>query len=473
MRASLRGFLLALALLLLAALPGALRADEDNVRDVVVVVRKQVAVEIPYRFGNVALGADIVKVVPLRDSQQLLLSGRVEGTTNLMIYDTRGVLRDELDVTVIPANLDRVMSSVQALLDDVEGLSFKIINDRVYIQGEVSLDEELSRVQELADREPLVESMVTLSPVAQRLIAGLIEQEIDEPGIHARLVNNRIILEGVAHSEAQMARAEAIARAYYPDVVNVLDLREVERIPGRARTLVVVVHFVELAKSLTHSWGIEWTPLALDDAEAFFQRDYGADGWAAATGYATATVSAFLPRLDQARSSGYARVLENPTVSVKSGDTATIFAGAEYPFLVNQGLSNTIEFKDIGIKLDVTPYAHGNNVDMDIGVTVTSLGEIAPNGYQSINKSELSTSQFCRAGESIVIGGLQRIQDSVDYNRVPYDAPEGGVFTLYRNKSYKKAKSQFLIFLTPQIHESSSSANREIKDQFHLDEVRQ
>ena len=72
-----------------------------------------------------------------------------------------------------------------------------------------------------------------------------------------------------------------------------------------------------------------------------------------------------------------------------------------------------------------------------------------------------------------MIGGLQRVNDSVDYNRVPTQGVEGAVYSLYRNKEFKKSKSQFLVFLTPQIHETSSSANQEIKDQFNLDEVRQ
>lgn len=474
MRAARFLFVLALAIVALLALltPARGLADENHIRDQIVVVQSQVAVEVPYKFGNIAQSSDIVKVVALRDTQQILIAGRSEGSTNLLVYDQKGALRDEFEVVVIPANLSRVMRNVDELLEDIEGISFKIINDRVYIQGEVSLDEELQRVNDLAEREPLVESMVTLSPVAQRLIAGLIEQEIGEPGIRARLVNNQIILEGVAHSEAQKNRAEAIARAYHPQVVNVLDLREVDRIPGRERTVVVIVHFVEMAKSLTQTWGISWTPLALQSADLFFQRDYADAQWTT-TGYATATLGAFLPRLEQARTSGYARVLENPTISVKSGDTAEIFAGAEYPFLVSQGLFNTVEFRDVGIKLNVTPFAHGNDVDMDIAVEVTSLGEIAPNGLQAIDKSNLHTTQFCRSGESIVLGGLQRVQDAVDYNRVPSSSVEGALYTLYRNKSYKKSKSQFLVFLTPQIHETSSNANREIKDQFHLDEVRQ
>ena len=116
----------------------------EGIGDQVVVINNQVAVDVPYEFGDVSVGSsEILKVVPMREEKQLLLAGRDLGTTNVIVYDTKGTRRDEFEITVIPANLAKVMKSVQVLLDDIEGLSFKIINDHVYIQGEVSLDEHL------------------------------------------------------------------------------------------------------------------------------------------------------------------------------------------------------------------------------------------------------------------------------------------------------------------------------------------
>lgn len=454
------------------AVPATVAADA--IPDQVVVVNSQQAVDIPYAFGDVSVGSsEIVKVVPLRDSRQILIAGREVGTTNIIVYNTRGARTDEFEVTVIPANLAKVMKNVQALLEDIEGLSFKIVNDRVYIQGEVSLDDELERVQELDEREPLIESMVTLSPIAQKLLASLIQKEIATPGVDVRLIGKKIMLEGIVHSEMASKRAEAIAKAYYPDVVNVLEVREVERIPGRSETVVMIVHFVELTKSLVTSWGVEWTPLSVNGGvELFFQQDfYGSEN----QGYASATVTGLLPRIDRARRSGYARVLENPTVSVKSGDTAHIFSGARVPFVFIENGTQTVIFEDVGIKLNVTPYAQGSEVDLNIDIEVSSLGEVGTNGYPAIDTSEITTSQFARAGESIVIGGLQRVSDRVDYNRLPENATAAseGIFTLYNAKDYKKSKQQFLVFITPQIHESSSTANREIQEKFNLLEVRQ
>ncbi len=446
----------------------------EGLADQVVVVNTQQAVDIPYNFGDVSVGSsEIAKIVPLRESKQILVAGREVGTTNVIVYSTRGVRLDEFEVTVIPANLAKVMKNVQALLDDIEGLSFRILNDRVYIQGEVSLDDELKRVQDLDTREPLIESMVTLSPIAQRLLASLIQKEIGTPGVKVRLIGKKIMLEGIVHSGRASERAEAIARAYYPDVVNVTEVREVDRVPGEAETIVMVVHFVELTKSLVSSWGVEWTPLAVNGGvEMFFQQDfYGAD----AVGYASATINSLLPRLERARRSGYARVLENPTLSVKSGDTAHIFSGQRIPFVFMENGTQTVVFEDVGIRLDVTPYAQGSDVDLQLDMEVSSLGEIGTNGYPAIDTSEIKTSQFARAGESVVIGGLQRVSDRVDYNRLPEDAAAqaAGIFSLYHSKDYKKSKHQFLVFVTPQIHESSSTANREIQEKFNLLEVRQ
>ena len=474
MRTLWRGLALLLSLVAVAVLltPSDGRADEDNIEDQVVVVSNQIYVDVPYKFGNIAADVNLIKVIPLRDQSQILISGRRAGSTNVIIYDRSGVLRDDFEIRVIPANLSKVMVKVQQLLRDIEGLSFEIVGDQIYIAGEVATDDELLKVEDLAAREPLVTNLATMSPVAQRLQAGLIEAAIDVPGVKARLINSTILLEGVVHTHGPSIRAEAIARAYYANVVNVLEVREVERVPGRTSTVVIVVHFVEMSKEMTSAWGVEWTPILMSPIDFFFQMDV-LPSRGQPTGTASANVSALLPRLYRARASGYARVLDNPTVSVKSGEQATIFSGMEYPYLVSSGFFSHVEFKEIGIALEVTPYAQGNDVDLDIKVSVTDLGQVAPNGFQAVDKAEIISSEYCRAGESIVIGGLQRIGDAVSYNKTPEIDTSSAILNLYANKDYKKSKSQFLVFLTPQIHESSSSANKEIKDQFNLQEVRQ
>ena len=141
-------------------------------------------------------------------------------------------------------------------------------------------------------------------------------------------INGRIILEGIVHSIEASERAEAIAKAYHENTINVLEVREVDRIPGHAKTVTLLVHYVELAKTLSTLWGVQWSPLSTDEGVEFFlSRELGSSGWGATTGVASATITSLLPRMERARASGHVRVLENPTVSVKSGEQASIFRG--------------------------------------------------------------------------------------------------------------------------------------------------
>ena len=39
-------------------------------------------------------------------------------------------------------------------------------------------------------------------------------------------------------------------------------LAQAERPPSREKTIVLLVHYVNLSKSLINSWGFEWTPFA-------------------------------------------------------------------------------------------------------------------------------------------------------------------------------------------------------------------
>jgi pilus assembly protein CpaC len=453
-------------------------ADEDNIPDTIVVEKSSTTIAVPYEFGNVYTPSlEIVKPVPIRQSQQLIVAGKKVGSTNITIFDQKGVLRDVINVSVIPAALARVYDNIQTVLGDIEGLSYKVIGNQIYVQGEVSLEDELQKVAAVAKREKLVESMVRLSPVSQRLLANLIEKEIGTPGVTVRLLGDAILLDGVVHSAMSSKRAQAIADAYYPSVINVLEVRESDRVPGRTETVTVIVHFLELTKSLLNSWGVEWTPLSTSGGVDFgYYQDAGSDGWGDVTGYASATMSALLPKLQRAKTSGYARVLDNPSVAVKSGDQASIFSGVEYPVAVVQPNGGvTVDWKNVGISMSVTPFAQGGDVDLVVDVETSSLGEVAPNGLQSIDTSSISTSEYCRSGESIVIGGLQRVSDRITYNRIPDAASVEGspLITLYKSKDYKKTKSQFLVFITPQVHETTKTANQELQDKFNLLEVRQ
>lgn len=460
-------------------------ADAEGNKEMLLTVGGQQVINVPYAYGDVSVGSSrAININAFREKRQILLTGRQQGSTTLIIWDTRGNKRDEYYIRVIPESLQRLKNSIESLLSDVDGLRYRVVGDKIIVEGEVFLEDELRRVKSVADKNPSILNFVTLSPVTQRILAATVEKEIGRPAITVKPVRDKLMLEGTVYSEVEKIRAEAIATAYYGNIINVLDVQSAERPPGKGKTIVLIAHFVQLAKNLVNTWGFEWSPLAfrvnsgnptLADTQVSAVLNLDADPatWVIDNPLVTAQGAFLLPKIRRARSSGYARVLENPTVSVKSGEEVSTFSGIEYPYpVVFQG-GVTIEWKEIGIKLTSRPFALGDSVDMNLDIEVTELGQVSnSNGDPAINTAKIKTTQYCKSGESIVIGGLHRLADSVLYNRAPTSA-DGAVVQLFKSKDYNKSKNQFLVFVTPQIHETSTTANKEIQEKFNLKEVKQ
>ena len=69
------------------------------------------------------------------------------------------------------------------------------------------------------------------------------------------------------------------------------------------------------------------------------------------------------------------------------------------------------------------------------------------------------------------MGGIFQSQSNTAYDKVPGASGEGGqavdfLFNFVRTKDYKTSKSQFVVFVTPEIIESASKEVEEIKRKF-------
>ncbi|OQX61205.1 MAG: hypothetical protein B5M56_09660 [Desulfococcus sp. 4484_241] len=100
--------------------------------------------------------------------------------------------------------------------------------------------------------------------------------------------------------------------------------------------------------------------------------------------------------------------------------TATISQGLEYPYLkLDDSGNTTTEFKDIELKLDVTPHVTPDNrISMKINITKNDIGEVI-NGEQSFNTKEADTELLVNDGDTVVIGGIMKERQSKGGNRRP------------------------------------------------------
>jgi type II secretory pathway component GspD/PulD (secretin) len=109
----------------------------------------------------------------------------------------------------------------------------------------------------------------------------------------------------------------------------------------------------------------------------------------------------------------------------------------------------------------VTPHINvGNKITMDVHPEVSDLAAQATvQGGIIINTTMADTRVMVNDGETAVIGGLIRSNESTTKRGVPIlmDIPLIGI--LFRSNSTTKAKRELLIFVTPKILTDQQASN--------------
>jgi general secretion pathway protein D len=155
-------------------------------------------------------------------------------------------------------------------------------------------------------------------------------------------------------------------------------------------------------------------------------------------------------------------VISTPSVMVLDNHTAAIHVGDQQPIqsrsTVTDGgvVQNSIEYKDTGVKLDVTPSVNaGGLVTLDIAQSVTDVGPVDTATQQrSFLERNVSSRVAIRSGESVVLGGLIRDNKSKGRNGIPLlmDIPVVG--NLFSTSTTSGARTELLIFITPRVLEN-------------------
>lgn len=445
-----------------------------------------------FKIGNVTVGNPrVVDFKADREKNRITLFPRNSGTTLLLVYDQKGGQKEATELTVYSRDPDRLVSQVRKLLVDVEGINIKRLNKKIIIDGEVFLPSDKKRVQKVAATSSAIVDLTEMSSDTSGVIARRIQKEIGLDEVKVRSVRGQIVLEGETYSPQASVKAERIALLYSDKVINVLDVREVPRPPTRQPTIEITAHFVELAKNFNKNFNFRWNPIPRIGTSMSYTVNpiSGSDNF---SGTVSGTADNLLPKLNYFRTLGVARVLENPSVSVKSGEVAVIESGSRIGFPIAQGNGTVgLEFEDIGAKLKIRPYSRGSEVDMSIDINISSLGSPSADGTVSINRSALNTTQIVRSGESVVLGGLIRHAERQFFDRPPSAVdtgisgtastgsqsslldpfPLGSLFTLFKSKDLSKERSQFMVFITPTILKYAKDSNRSLKESFNLYEV--
>ena len=166
-----------------------------------------------------------------------------------------------------------------------------------------------------------------------------------------------------------------------------------------------------------------------------------------------------LVALNALEGSGFAYTLARPSLVALSGQSASFLAGGEIPIPVpSSGSDNvSIEYKEFGIRLTLTPTIVGKNrialkvapevSELDFTNAVSIAGTIVP----ALTVRRTDTSISLADGESFVISGLISSRNNSQVNKFPGlgDIPVLGAF--FRDNTINREERELLMIVTPHL----------------------
>lgn len=411
------------------------------------------------------------------------------GVGTLTIHDKDGKLLFEYRLDVRKSNLDKVARELKSLIGDIEGIQIRIINNRVVVDGQILLPRDISRIgSAVLQFGDLAVSLVSLSPLAQKKIAEIIEREINNPEVSVRAVNERFLLEGVVDNAEEKERAVKIANIYLPSIVldpaedkfirrrpkqePIIDMIQVRPAAPRPpeKLIQLVVHYVELNKDYNRLFRFQWMP-DLKDGSGIA---YGGGNNSSAGGVfsqITGIISNLFPKLNFLKSHGFARILQSSTLIVENAQKGEMNSFQKVPYSsVSATGQPTTAFQPVGITTQITPTivpANSDSIRLDLGFAISQLIGTTDAGPQT-SEHNIHTFITVRSGQSAAVGGVITNSTSNGYNRLPADVSKNPILSLYSSKDFQRKQTQFVIFVTPIIKTSASAGVEKIKRKFQL-----
>ena len=170
------------------------------------------------------------------------------------------------------------------------------------------------------------------------------------------------------------------------------------------------------------------------------------------------------------------RLLSSPSLLVLNNHTANIQVGDQQPILTSTAaatgsnfITQSITYKDTGVLLSVTPSVNaGGLISMDISQQVTDVGERdVVTSQRSFQTRQIQTRVAVRSGESIVLGGLIRENDTNSRAGLPGLADVPLLGALFSNTKNDRNRTELLVLMTPRALEDDDqlrSASAEMRE---------
>lgn len=235
----------------------------------------------------------------------------------------------------------------------------------------------------------------------------------------------------------------------------------------------ISVRIVEVSRSMTTSLGLNWD-VALKDGNYFFRS--GASLFDATTGAFTGgtvtnavaggvrtrgslTVGGLLTALSE---DGLATVLAEPNLTAMSGETAGFAAGGEVPIVIMNNNQVTIDYKQYGVIMRMTPtLLSPNRISLHVAPEVSDLsddGAVDLQGFTipAFKVRRADTTVELASGQSFALAGMLRSNVGQSNTGVPGLKNIPGLGRLFETETSTQEDTELVIIATAYVVEPTA-----------------
>ncbi len=169
-------------------------------------------------------------------------------------------------------------------------------------------------------------------------------------------------------------------------------------------------------------------------------------------------------------------VISSPQIMVLDNHTASMLVGDQVPIATQSSVSvldpnapivNSIEFRDTGVVLNVTPRVNESGlVNLEIEQEVSDVVQTTTSGIDSptIRQRRIRSSVAIQSGETVALGGLIRDRRTVVSDGVPGVSRVPVLGGLFGTRQNATEKTELLVLITPRVIRNNEQA-RQITDE--------
>lgn len=383
-----------------------------------VPVNKSVLVDFGAAVKEVRLAKPEFAEVNAVSPQQVILTGKAFGTTQLIAFFSDQDQR-VFDIAV-DLELERLMASIRTAAPRAKVNVYSLL-DTVVISGEVPDVDTSERIMQIA-------GVFSSKIINQMRVAGV-----------QQVLLRCTVAEVNKSSTRQLGFNGWIGGDNFPDVFGGSNLNQIN--PAN----IGATAGASALSNIPFAIGTDGIPVT-GNTTLFF-------------GFPRVQMQVFVQAL---RENGLLRVLAEPNLVAINGQTATFLAGGEIPIPISTANTIDITFKEFGVRLNFTPAVLGDDrirlhvtpevSEPDFSNSVT-FGGISVPGFST---RRVDTTVELASGQTIAIGGLLNDRVRAVSRSVPGlgDVPVLGA--LFRSVEFQSNESELVVLVTPELVQAVS-----------------